>query len=81
MKTPAKSGFATRPGPADRWIAGNKPGGAASPENFSARLTIDVTPAMRRRLKLAAVRQGTTVADLMRALINEHFPEAGKDFA
>jgi len=38
-----------------------------------------VTPAVRRRLKLAAVTRGTTVADLMRALIDQHFPDDAKE--
>ncbi|WP_336966684.1 hypothetical protein [Sphingobium aquiterrae] len=50
-----------------------------SADAFSARLTIDVTPAMRQRLKLAAIAQNKTVADLMRALIDQHFPDTGKE--
>lgn len=77
--TPPPSGFAVRPGAAERWIDGRAPAsrdaGRDAASAFIARLTIDVTPAMRRRLKLAAVEQGTTVADLMRALIHRHFPE------
>ncbi|MDR7154840.1 hypothetical protein J2W40_001655 [Sphingobium xenophagum] len=76
--TDTVTGFATRPGAAERWIRRpvlDTP--AATP--FSARLTIDVTPAMRQRLKLAAVTRGTTVADLMRALIDAQFPDTVKE--
>lgn len=69
------SGFAVRPGAAKRWIDGRAPGKADAADAFTARLTIDVTPAMRRRLKMAAVEQGATVADLMRSLIDRHFPD------
>jgi len=42
---------------------------------YTARLTIDVTPALRGRIKVAAFRQGVTVADLLRALLEREFPE------
>ena len=79
----AKGGFASRPGDADRWIrAANTPGGgiANAADRFTARLTIDVTPALRRRMKLVAVQRGTTVADMLRALFAREFPESsGED--
>jgi hypothetical protein len=78
-KAPANGSFATRPGAAERWIRTPTAVAAQQGEGFSARLTIDVTPAMRRRLKLAAVTRGTTVADLMRALIDQHFPADAKE--
>jgi hypothetical protein len=73
------SDFLSRPGAAERWIRSSKPAAAQDQDRFSARLTIDVTPAMRRRLKLAALTQGASVADLMRALIDQHFPDAAID--
>lgn len=78
-KMPTEAGFATRPGAAERWIRQPAPNASAAAAPFSARLTIDVTPAMRQRLKLAAVTRGTTVADLMRALIDAHFPENSEE--
>jgi hypothetical protein len=42
---------------------------------YIARLTIDVTPALRGRIKVAAFRQGVTVADLLRALLEREFPD------
>ncbi|MBG6118425.1 hypothetical protein IWY39_002229 [Sphingobium sp. JAI105] len=78
-KMPTEAGFATRPGAAERWIRRPAPNAPAAAVPFSARLTIDVTPAMRQRLKLAAVTRGTTVADLMRALIDAHFPDTVKE--
>lgn len=73
------AGFAIRPGAAERWIRRPAPNASAAAAPFNARLTIDVTPAMRQRLKLAAVTRGTTVADLMRALIDAHFPDTAKE--
>jgi hypothetical protein len=80
-RTP-RSGFAARPGDAERWIKAPDP--AAPPrdgagESFTARLTIDVTPTTRRRLKLAALQRGTTVADMLRALLAREFPQTEGD--
>lgn len=76
---PPKSGFAARPGDAERWIKApdtptTRREGAA--DAFSARLTIDVTPALRRRVKLAAVTRGQTVTDMLRALLAREFPDS-----
>jgi len=40
-----------------------------------ARLTFDITPAMRARIKVCAFTQGVTVAELLRALLEREFPE------
>ncbi len=45
------------------------------PDLYAARLTIDVTTAMRGRIKVAAFRQGVTVADLLRTLLEREFPD------
>lgn len=45
---------------------------------YTARLTVDVTPALRGRIKVAAFRGGLTVADMLRALLEREYPdEAG----
>jgi hypothetical protein len=41
---------------------------------YTARLTIDVTPALRGRIKIAAFRQGMTVADMVRAMLEREYP-------
>lgn len=41
---------------------------------YTARLTLDITPAMRARIKVSAFTQGVTVADLLRALLEREFP-------
>ena len=42
---------------------------------YTARMTLDVTPAMRARIKVAAFKQGRTVTDVLRELLQQHFPE------
>lgn len=54
------------------------PGGAGGLQKgdlYTARLTLDITPAMRARIKISAFTQGVTVADLLRALLEREFPE------
>ncbi len=74
----AKRGFASRPGDPDAWVRAPEPTPASRPpEDFSARLTIDVTPALRGRIKVTAFRRGMTVADMLRALLDREFPDDG----
>jgi hypothetical protein len=40
---------------------------------------VDVTPTLRGRIKMAAFRTGVTVAELLRKLLEERFPDAEKD--
>lgn len=73
-----KAGFTSRPHTADAWIAGteDRPSTPASPPTANtARLTVDVTPQLRRRLKLAALHSGVSVADMLRALLNREYPD------
>jgi hypothetical protein len=74
----AQRGFTARPGDADSWVRASDPaiGRTPTPE-FTARLTIDVTPALRGRIKIAAFQRGVTVADMLRALLDREFPEDG----
>jgi hypothetical protein len=72
----AKRGFASRPGDADSWVRAPEPLPSSRPQgDFSARLTIDVTPALRGRIKVTAFRRGVTVADMLRALLDREFPD------
>jgi hypothetical protein len=76
-----RRGFLARPGSPDHWVAAPDSSSAEAlrpPATFTARLTIDVTPDLRRRLKLAALTRGTTVAD-MRELLAREFPDAKGD--
>jgi hypothetical protein len=69
--------FAAKPPSAERWIAERtEPSGTRRrAEMYSARLTIDVTPALRGRIKFAAFQRGTTAATLLRELLETSFPE------
>lgn len=72
----SKPAFAARPATPDAWVRTQDvapPRGAA--DTFSARLTIDVTPELRGRIKIAAFRRGETVADVLRALLLREFPD------
>ncbi|HVZ06609.1 hypothetical protein [Rhodopila sp.] len=73
---PTRRGFAARPGDAERWIKTPDAPGARPDEalSYTARLTIDVTPGLRGRIKVAAFRRGITVADMLRDLLAREFP-------
>jgi len=77
----AKRGFASRPGDPESWIkAPDRQTQRAYPaDDFSARLTIDVTADMRGRIKIAAFQRGQTVADMLRALFEREFPPTQGD--
>ena len=70
--------FATRPGDPEAWVRTETTASTASlaTEIYSARLTVDVTPVLRGRIKVAAFRRGVTVAVMLRGLLDEAFPEA-----
>ncbi len=59
---------------AERWISGrNDSAVPRKAEINTARLTIDVTPALRGRIKMIAFERGVTVADMLRNLLEERF--------
>ena len=80
-RPPAKSGFASRPADPDHWVrAADAPSvGKASCDAFTARLTIDITPELRGRIKVAAFRRGVTVAVMLRELLGREFPPTEGD--
>jgi hypothetical protein len=67
-----RQAFAARPGDAESWVKAAETAKTASAH--SARLTIDVTPELRGRIKVAAFRRGVTVADMLRAMLVQAFP-------
>lgn len=71
-----KRGFASRPGDAESWIKASDapPRRMEDTAAFTARLTIDITPALRGRIKVAAFQRGVTVADMLRELLAREFP-------
>ena len=76
----SRRGFVARPGDAETWIKtpDARPAREAPDGAFTARLTIDVTPDQRARIKIAAFQRGVTVADMLRDLLAREFPFASK---
>ncbi|BEP62303.1 hypothetical protein GmRootV213_28570 [Variovorax sp. V213] len=60
--------------PASAWVrradASDVPAKASV---YTARLTIDVTPALRGRIKVTAFKRGITAADMLRELLEREF--------
>lgn len=69
-------GFGARPSTPDAWVRDGKPEPRA--EIYTARLTVDITPELRGRIKVTAFRLGVTMAVLLRELLEERFPEEGQ---
>jgi hypothetical protein len=60
---------------AEAWIRQGDASGVQKGDLYTARLTLDITPAMRARIKVSAFTQGVTVAELLRGLLERTFPE------
>ena len=72
----AKRGFVARPGDPEAWVrAPERSGDCIRVEEYSARLTIDVTPALRGRIKIVAFQRGLTVAEMVRDLLAREYAE------
>ncbi len=71
----SKRGFAARPADPESWIkAPHAPSPRGSADGgYTARLTIDVTPDLRGRIKIAAFQRGVTVAEMLRDLLAREF--------
>ena len=80
-RPPAKARFVSRPGDPDSWIrATDAPlPGKGTGAAFTARLTIDITPELRGRIKVAAFRRSVTVAVMLRELLVREFPPTEGD--
>lgn len=77
---PTRRSFAARPADPEHWIkAAEAPARDGDTAGFTARLTIDVTPELRGRIKIAAFRRGITVADMLRELLAREFPTTEGD--
>ena len=76
----SRRGFAARPADPEHWIkaadARPRDGDAG---RYTARLTIDVTPDLRGRIKIVAFRRGVTVAQCLRDLLAREFPPTEGD--
>lgn len=60
---------------AEAWIRQGDGADLQKGDLYTARLTLDITPALRARIKVTAFTQGVTVAELLRALLAREFPE------
>ncbi|WP_322053655.1 chromosome partitioning protein ParB [Paraburkholderia bannensis] len=60
---------------AEAWVRQGDADGFQKGDLYTARLTLDITPAMRARIKVSAFTQGVTVAELLRALLEREFPD------
>lgn len=69
---PTKRSFAARPGTPDGWVRTPETAGKP-PDPYMARLTIDVTPVLRGRIKITAFERGLTVAEMLRTLLEREF--------
>lgn len=75
---PRRASIGRRPGadPASTWVRQAEtlelPAKASI---YTARLTIDVTPALRGRIKVVAFRRDLTAADMLRELLEREYPE------
>lgn len=67
-----RPGFAQRPSDPDAWVRAPEPA-AKHADAYTARLTIDVTPVLRGRIKITAFERGITVAVMLRALLEREY--------
>lgn len=60
--------------PASTWVRqADVPEGAPKASIYTARLTIDVTPALRGRIKVIAFERGVTAAEMLRELLEREY--------
>ena len=73
---PSNRRFAARPADPDTWVRTPEPSAAppGAGDRYTARLTVDVTPELRGRIKITAFQRGQTVADMLRDLFAREFP-------
>jgi len=78
---PPKRAFFARPADPERWIRApeSRPSANGEAASFTARLTIDITPELRGRIKIVAFQRGLTVTDMLRDLLAREFPPAEGD--
>ena len=53
----------------DKWVDTREPVVEAKPVSKPKRLTIDIDPALHKKLKMSCVKRDTQIADLLRTLI------------
>ena len=75
---PKRAPIGRRPAadPASTWVRqADAPEVAAKASIYTARLTIDVTPALRGRIKVIAFERGVTAAEMLRELLEREYVE------
>lgn len=78
--TPKRASIGRKPAadPVSAWIQQAEPSHAdAKASIYTARLTIDVTPTLRGRIKVTAFQRGVTAAEMLRALLEREFSGDG----
>lgn len=73
---PKRAPIGRRPAadPASAWVRqADAPEAVAKASIYTARLTIDVTPALRGRIKVIAFKRGITAAEMLRELLEREF--------
>lgn len=73
-----RASIGRRPGadPASAWVQQvDAVMAAAKASVYTARLTIDVTPVMRGRIKVEAFQRGITAVEMLRELLEREFPD------
>lgn len=76
--TAKRVGIGARPMPdaqARAWVRQASGQITANGSPYTARLTLDITPKLRARIKVAAFQEGVTVAHMLRELLEARFPE------
>lgn len=73
---PKRAPIGRRPAadPASAWVRqADAPEAVAKASIYTARLTIDVTPALRGRIKVIAFKRGITAAEMLRELLEREY--------
>lgn len=60
---------------AEAWIVQGSLDDIINARPYSARLTLDITPALRTRIKRTAFDRGITMAAMLRDVLEDAFPE------
>ena len=77
LTRPKRVGIGARPPAnphAEAWIRQGDTATLQKADLYTARLTLDITPALRARIKVSAFTQGVTVAELLRGMLEREFP-------
>ncbi|SDO44464.1 chromosome partitioning protein ParB [Pseudomonas jinjuensis] len=60
---------------AEAWVRQGDSSEVNKRDLYTARLTLDITPALRARIKVSAFNNGVTVTEMLRDLLEREFPE------